>query len=108
MATSAIVEYWCLGIPWCLGFGIWGFRHRRSILVELGVNQLFEFLQRLIGIWSFAPQTELRTLTCCQHHQSHDALAVHFLSLFGNPHVRAVAAGNSDKHGRRTGMQPKT
>src|SRR6266550_3704695 len=66
------------------------FRHRlRLIFVEVPVDQRFDFFERARSIGSFATNLQFRSLSGRQHHQTHDALAVYFFTLFFHPHLGA-------------------
>src|SRR3954451_6191277 len=78
------------------------------ILVKARFDQLFQFLHRLLRVRSFATDLQGRALASGQHHQTHNALAINLFAFFGDPHLAAMAAGNTDEHGGRTSVQPKS
>jgi len=72
---------------------------------ETGRNQLLQLGQNRLGILTLGDDPEDRSLTGSEHHESHDALAVHSLSILLDPDLGSVAAGCFDKEGCRTSME---
>src|SRR3981081_1499117 len=77
----------------------------RSIFVEASVDQCFDFFERALGIGSFTTNLQFRSLSCRQHHQAHDALAIYFFALLFHPHFGAKATRHFNEKGCRPGMQ---
>ena len=50
---------------------------------------------------------QFRALARGQHHQAHDAFAVHFFAFLLHPDFASIPAGDADKHGGGPRMQPK-
>ena len=59
-----------------------------SILLELAGDQLADRVERGVGVRAFATHANDRAMTCGQHHQAHDALAVHFLAVLFDEDIR--------------------
>ncbi len=88
--------------------GQWaGFQGMRSVLVELAVDEGFEFGERLVGVVALGVDGDSAAGVGGQHHQAHDALAVDLFAVLFHEDVAAKAVGGFDEHGRRPGVDAR-
>src|ERR1051325_10031280 len=78
-----------------------------SLFVKSGFDKFLQLLHCLVGIWSIAANTQLRTLPSRKHHQPHDAFSVYLFAFLRHPNFRAMTAGNAHKHRSWSRMQSK-
>lgn len=53
---------------------------------------------------AFGAESEFGALSCSEHHEAHDALAVDFFSVLFDPDFTSVCVGNAYNHSSGTGV----
>ena len=77
------------------------------ILVKLPLQQGFDFMDRLRCIGAFRMHANFAARAGSEHHQAHDALSVHRLTVFLHEHFTLEAIGRFHEHGGGTGVDAK-
>src|SRR5256885_15953913 len=77
----------------------------RLILVNLSFNQRLDLFERALGIGAFATNLQFRSLSCREHHQTHDALAIYFFALLFHPNLGPKTARHLNQKRRWPRMQ---
>ena len=79
------------------GMGLAWFSHRSrsekgkrfaSVLFKLAGDQFLDRGERGVGVHAFGADGDDGAVACRQHHQSHDALAIHFFAVFFHEDIR--------------------
>ena len=70
-------------------------------IAKATLHQTAERNHRRIRIRAIGDDLDALTLGCCQHHESHDAFAVHLLVVFLDQHLTFELARLLDELGRR-------
>src|SRR5438046_10423183 len=77
----------------------------RSVLVKLpSDDQAFQIIDGFGGVVAFGMNGQFAARTGGEHHQAHDAFAVHFLTVLFHRNLALVAIGSFDKQRRRPGV----
>ncbi|MFM2179171.1 MAG: hypothetical protein RL015_3269 [Verrucomicrobiota bacterium] len=71
---------------------------------KTGVDEVFEICHRGLGVGAFSGEFDGFTTTGGQHHEAHDAFAIHGLVIFLHPDVALVFAGAFNELRGRTGV----
>ena len=80
-------------------------RESPLFLAETGFDQILNLGDGFFGVGPLGVDRELRALAGGEHHEAHDALAIHALAVFFHPDLGTVTAGDFDKHRRRAGVE---
>jgi len=72
-------------VPFGFSFAAWGMgrtQDETSVLLEFARNQFSDRFERGIRIRSVHADDNHRSVTGSEHHQAHDALSIHFFTVF--------------------------
>ena len=76
----------------------------RSILLELAGDQITDRIERGIRIGAIGTDRNHGTVAGSEHHETHDAFAIHFLAILLNENVRLETIGRFDELRGRAGV----
>src|SRR5438874_6263058 len=68
-----------------------------SLLIKLALNERLNFRQRLRGVMSLGVNRQLAAGTRRQHHQTHDAFAIHLFAILLHENVATEPVGCLDE-----------
>jgi hypothetical protein len=71
---------------------------------KLGFEEGFEFGEGLGGVVAVGVNGQSAARTGGEHHETHDAFAVHFFAILLDEDVAGKTVGGFDEHGSRTGV----
>ena len=73
-------------------------------LVELAVHEVFQFADGGVGVCAFDVESDFAAGAGCEHHQTHDALAVNLFTVLFNEDITGESIRGFNEHSRRPGM----
>src|SRR4051812_34371803 len=79
----------------------------RSILVELALQQCFDFMDGMSCIAAFGQNEQFAARPGGEHHQAHDALAIDPLTVLLDENLTIEAIGGTDEHRGGASMDPQ-